>query len=226
LGVVCGLTVRNEHLAQLAFTTDEVAAGGVLEAHRDHGRRIQSGIVIEDATFEIAQLGAGFETELLAEHASSSTERSKRLGLTPGAVEGEGEASVQPFTQRVFGNKRLQLADDMAMASEGEVGVDARLDSGKPLFFDPCRLGSRCALVNEVDQRRPAPQRKCVSERTSCCERSSRGQLDMPDRSQLLETVQVDRVSGHDQAIAGVVEQELRTIESFEHAAQSGDVAL
>ncbi len=48
----------------------------------------------------------------------------QRLGLAVGAVEGEHELAPEPLAQRVPSDERLQLADELSVAAEREVGLD------------------------------------------------------------------------------------------------------
>ena len=52
----------------------------------------------------------------------------ERLGLASRAVEREHQLAAQPLAQRVLGDQRLELADQLSVAAERELGVDAPLE--------------------------------------------------------------------------------------------------
>jgi hypothetical protein len=111
----------------------------------------------EDVLLEVAQRTARLQAELVAQHPARVGEGAKRLGLPPSAIQGQREPGVQSFAQRMLGHQHLQLADHVGVTSEGEVGVDARLEHGQPLLIDGRCLRQGHALVHQLNQRRPPP---------------------------------------------------------------------
>ena len=56
----------------------------------------------------------------------------------------------------------LELADDLIVVSEGELGIDALLDRGDAQLLEPDGLGAGEVVVRELCERRPAPQPECL----------------------------------------------------------------
>ena len=113
---------------------------------------------------EPPQLAARLEPELARQLAPRRPVGLQRLGLARRAVQREHQLAAQPLAQRVLGDQRLELADELRVPAGGEVGVDALLERREPQLLQPRALGLRERLVGEVGERRPAPQR----ERLSC----------------------------------------------------------
>ena len=63
----------------------------------------------------------------------------------------------------MLGDERLELADELGVASRGEVVVDALLEAGEAQLLQPRDLGLGEALVGEVGKRRAAPERERCS---------------------------------------------------------------
>ena len=122
--------------------------------------------------------------------------------------------------------QRPQLADDLRLASEGEIGVDELLQHGEPLLLQRRGLSDRRARVHEVDERGAPPERQCGGQRLAGGGGASRRQFEVPSGGELLEAVGVDRVCRQVQVIAGVVEHQIRVADLVEHSAQARDVAL
>ena len=124
-----------------------------------------------------------------------SRSRSSRLGSRPSSSRSSRAASARarsasawrpdryrarasracsPSRRGSLGERRPQLADDVAVAAEGEVGVDARLDHGQPLLLQRRRRRDRHAMVDQLDERRPAPQRQRLDEQVARRRRTTR----------------------------------------------------
>ena len=52
----------------------------------------------------------------------------ERIGLAPRAIEGEHELAPGTFAERIGLDQGLEFADDLEMAPQGEVGLDAALE--------------------------------------------------------------------------------------------------
>ena len=156
----------------------------------------------QDRRLEVAQRPARFETELLAQQPAGVGEGPQRVGLAARAVQGEGQPGVQSLAQRMVGHELLQLADQLAVTAEGEVGVEALLQHGEPVFLERRRLGERDALVHQLDEGRAPPERQRVGERLPGSCRRSRLELGVALGGELLETDDVDGVPGQVEAIS------------------------
>ncbi len=73
---------------------------------------------------QLPQLAARLDAELLDEPAAGRLVDLQRVGLAAGAVEGEHELAAQALLQRVLGGERFQLADQLGVLAEREVGLD------------------------------------------------------------------------------------------------------
>ena len=59
---------------------------------------------------------------------------------------------------RMLGDQRLQLADQLGVAAERQVGLDPLLERRQPQILEPAALDPRERLLAELGQRRAAPQ--------------------------------------------------------------------
>ena len=137
------------------------AAGG---GARAPARASSSGDLLEHQPLEPPQLLARLEPELVGEEGARVAVGGERVGLAPAAVEREHQLAAQALAQRVRGDELLQLGDELGVAAEREVGLDAPLEHGEPLLAQPLRLVARQALELEPLQRLAAPQRERLAQ--------------------------------------------------------------
>jgi hypothetical protein len=88
----------------------------------------------------------------------------ERLGLASGAVEGEHQLPEQSLSQRVFPHERFELAHEVGVAPPGEVALDPLLETGEAKLLQTLDLCLGEALIGELGQRRPAPERERLLE--------------------------------------------------------------
>ena len=81
---------------------------------------------------QLAEGRARLDPELVHQRAAGVLVGLERLGLPAGAIEREHQLRAQPLAQRILGDERLQLADELGVAAGLEVGVDALLEHGQP----------------------------------------------------------------------------------------------
>jgi hypothetical protein len=124
--------------------------------HRD--RRGYRRIVFEDCALQLAKCGRRLQAELVREHPSRLTERLERLRLTAGAVEGEYELAAEPLAERVLGDERRKLTDEIRMATELQLGVDAVLEHGEAHLVEPSRLDLHEREVGGIGEGTSAPK--------------------------------------------------------------------
>ena len=62
------------------------------------------------------------------------------------------------------GDERVELADELAVASETEERIDPVLRGGEPELSEPVDLGLREVVVRELGERGPPPQRERLVE--------------------------------------------------------------
>ena len=67
----------------------------------------------------------------------------ERVGLAARAVEREHQLAAQPLAQRVLVDERFELADELRVAAERELGLGALLDEREPQLAS--RAISACA---------------------------------------------------------------------------------
>ena len=65
----------------------------------------------------------------------------------------------------VLGDQRLELADQVGVAAEREVGLDPFLDRRQAQVLEPSDLCLRERLERELGQRRAAPERERLVQR-------------------------------------------------------------
>src|SRR5262249_56843039 len=89
----------------------------------------------------------------------------ERLGLPPGAVEREHQLPAEALTQRVPSHEPLELADELRVAAELEIGVDPLLEREYAQLLEARDLICRERFVREVRKRRAAPEAERLVQR-------------------------------------------------------------
>ena len=89
-------------------------------------------VLTEDRPFELLQRWAGLDAELLDEHLSAVPVCLQRLGLPAGSIEREHQLAAQALAQRVLEEQSLQLAHEVEVPTESEIGVDPALERSEP----------------------------------------------------------------------------------------------
>jgi len=64
----------------------------------------------------------------------------ERFGVAGGSVEGEHQLPAQPLAVPVLGHERLELADQLAVVPEREIGLDPVLECCRPELLKTCNL--------------------------------------------------------------------------------------
>ena len=106
----------------------------------------------------------GLETELLHERAPRLLVGLQRFRLPTRAVQREHQLPARPLAQRVSGDERLELGDEISLAPEREVGVDPFLDGGQAQLLEAGDLLLRERVEGEVGKRRAAPELQRLAE--------------------------------------------------------------
>ena len=150
---------------------------------------VERRVLAEDRLLELAQRGARLDPELLDEHAARLLVRLERLGLPAAAVEREHQLAAEPLAERVLGDQRLELGDEVGVGAERELGVDQILQRRRRELLEPRGLAKRERLEEQVGERRPAPERERLAELSA---RSSPSAL--RPSAQPLEAQEVDLV--------------------------------
>jgi hypothetical protein len=155
------LTPIRQDLAPLIAHGLEVP---VAEARLDDRSEFETRVLTEKSRKELLERPAGLDAELLDENTASVVVELERLGLPTRAIEGEHQLRTEAFPERMRGNERLELADQLALAAAFEVGVDPILEGGRMESFEPPDLRLGEGLEREVGQRRSAPQGQGLAE--------------------------------------------------------------
>ena len=65
---------------------------------------------------------------------------------------------AQTLPERLLDGERTQLSDQLAVAPEGKVGLEALLERGQPDLLEPSDRYLREGLVREIGERCAAPE--------------------------------------------------------------------
>ena len=94
----------------------------------------------EDVTFQLDDLGARLEAELVREVTSQALVGPQRVGLTTRPVQASHQLRPETFTQRVLGHQRLELAHQLGVATLEEVRLHPLLGGHQPQAVEPLGL--------------------------------------------------------------------------------------
>ena len=114
------------------------------------GGRVEVRVLAQDRALEPLQGGPGFQAELADHHLAGRPVGAERFGLPSAAVQGEHQLAVQALAQRVHRDQCLELADDVGVTAEGQVGLDPVFGRAEPEFLQPPGLHLRERLAAEV----------------------------------------------------------------------------
>ena len=130
----------------------------------DFRDEIERRVLSQDRLLEVAKGPSGIEAEVFAKPSAAVLIGPERFRLAAGSVEREHELGSEPLAERMLGHERLELADELGVAAQLEVGVDPCLQRREPCFLEPADLGLRKRRVGEVRQRRSSPERQRLAE--------------------------------------------------------------
>ena len=169
---------------------------------------------------QAAQLGAGLHADRLHERRACVPIGLQRLRLPARAIQREHLLRAQSLAQRLIRDQRPQLAENLPVATSGEVGVDRHLGRLQPQLLQPPDLGARERLIRHVGQRAAAPQRQ----RRPCF--SVRRPVGLHRRGdQPLEPGRIDPIDREPELVAAAAGQDLRRA-AAQQLAQLGHVEL
>jgi hypothetical protein len=86
----------------------------------------------EDRSFESLKLAARLEPKLVDQPTPSEPIALERVGLATRSVEREHQLTDQRLARGMLVDERLELADQLSVLAERELGVDPGLNSGQP----------------------------------------------------------------------------------------------
>ena len=125
---------------------------------------IQRRVLPEDRALEVPQDRPGLDPQLVDERRPRRAVDRQRFRLAARAVQREHQLTSQPFAQRTRRNERCELADQLRMPAECEVGLDATLDGRQAKLPEPRDRRLRERFVLHIAERRPSPQAECLAE--------------------------------------------------------------
>jgi hypothetical protein len=143
---------------------DENRPLGSLPDTTGRGRlHVQRGVLPQDRSLQLLERGTRHEPEPVDECPARILVGVQGLRLPTRPVERRHQMCPEAFAERVLGDQRLELRDQLVVAPEAEVRVDPELHCCQPDLLEPGdrRLGE--ALVREVGERRSPPQRQRVA---------------------------------------------------------------
>ena len=112
----------------------------------------------ENAGLELSQGRAGVDPELVDQVVTGLAVSPQGFGLASGPVKGEHEQLPQPLAKRVFPAQRLQLADELAVMAQHQVGFGAGLGRHQGQVVQVRPLGISEARIRELTERLSPPQ--------------------------------------------------------------------
>ena len=128
------------------------------------GRSVKGRVVAEDRGLELHELRARIDAELVDERSPCVPVCGERIRLTPAPVQGEHLQPAQPLAVAILARQRLELADQLRVPSQRQVGVDALLQRGEPPLLQTRRLPLGEGCVGDVRKCRPVPERQRIAQ--------------------------------------------------------------
>ena len=104
---------------------------------------------------------AGVDPELLGERRADGAQRLQRVGLSPGAGQGQGVGGPERLAQRVARDRGLGGRQHAGVVADREQAEEARLLGATPQLLERGPLGLHVRVVGQVGVRLPRPRREC-----------------------------------------------------------------
>ena len=120
----------------------------------------QLGVVREDHALHPPQLRPRLDPELVHQQLAARAHRLERLRLPAGSVQRQHQLRAQALAERVLGDQRAQLADQVRVAPAGQVSREPLLDRLHPQLLQAGDLVLRELVETMIRQRLPSPQRQ------------------------------------------------------------------
>ncbi len=190
---------------------------------RGRPRRAERGILFEDRELQLAQLGSRVDAELLGEDRARTLVGTQGVTLPAGAIQRGHELRPEPFAQRMGLHGCFQLADQLGVAAEQQVRLDAVLERREARFFEARDYRASELVLGELDERRAAPQRERAAQYVGGFGRVAVLQRIVAGVRQLVETMRVDRVRRDVERVTTAARDDPVVAE---HASQARDLHL
>jgi len=186
--------------------------------------------VVEDRPLETLERLSGLEAKLFSEEAATCLVAVQGRGLAAGPIEREHELDAQALTQRMPPYEIVELADDVRVTAEGEIGLEPFFRCRQPELLQPHLLAVSEVGAVEICQRRPAPKGKPFPELLGRALGISGGERRSARANEPLEAEEVELVRIDVDHVAGRPRDEQRTAFGasgrFEDLAQLRDMDL
>ena len=123
-------------------------------------QRVDVDPLLEDRLFQTAQLGAGVDAQLLAQHGARPLIGAQRVALPTRPIEGEHQQPPQPLPQRVARRPAASSDATTSVPAGGDLGLQLELDRGTPELGEPAHLRLGEPLEDHVGEGLAPPQRQ------------------------------------------------------------------
>lgn len=145
----------------------------------------EPGILVQHSLFQLLQLLAWLEPDLLAQRLPGALIRLEGIRLSTVPVESEHELAVGTLAQWLCGNQLLELGYEQGVASSGQVGVDPFLENREACFLQLTGSVLGEQFVAKIGKGLAAPDRQRVAKNSRVAGRAA-------FLRELLEAVQVE----------------------------------
>ncbi len=153
--------------ALLCHSIDETVEGYREIRERRGDWQIESWVLIQDLVFEFLRFARWFQAELLDERGPELVVRPQCRGDTIGSVERKHERSPDEFAVRVLHRQPFEVGNDLAMVTQGELGLHQSLDGQQVEFDQSCELAGARRSIGEVVEWCALPASQRLTKRSS-----------------------------------------------------------
>src|SRR5262249_22727131 len=127
-------------------------------------RKLKRGVLFQDGALNLLQARVRFNAKFLHQHATGRVINGQRLRLPPAPVQRDHQQLIAALPERMGGDQRTELADDVRVTAERDIRRYPVLDSACPQLLQARDLRLREVLVADLGQRLTAPQRERLAE--------------------------------------------------------------
>ena len=170
------------------------AIGGLAVAGVASGSKRR--ILLENRALDITQSSARLDSELRNQRPARRLERLQRVGLAATAIQGHHLLRPKALVQRMPGDQRVELRDQLGVAPAREIRVDRTLQRGDPQLVQARCDGPGARLLGEIGESRSAPERERGAELFARNAKAPVGERPRPGARPALEDLQVQRAVG------------------------------
>ncbi len=174
---------------------------------------------------QLAELGAGFNAELVRDHLASLRVGLQGLRLPAGAVQGPHEQGPHALADRMIGEQPAQLRHDLGLPPAGQVGLDTQFQCFDPGFLEPAGLGADQRRGRHVSERPAAlPQAESLVEQVGRVLALPGGQGLPALGGEPGEPIRIDVIGRDQQLVSGVPGHQDLALRITDQPAQPEDV--